>query len=132
MTRDELRQALWPGDTFVDFDHGLNNSIKRIRDALGDSADTPRYIETLPRLGYRFIGGIDVAPAAPSPVAPSVSTREILRPARWKWSFFRFVIGPRFGYGRYCGLVVLSTGQGVCVCGGDRPPDRHYRETEVA
>ena len=88
VTRDELCQALWPGDTFVDFDHGLNNSIKRIRDALGDSADTPRYIETLPRLGYRFIGGIDVAPAAPSPVATSVSTREILRPARWIWSFF--------------------------------------------
>src|SRR6266481_3669047 len=55
VTREELRQALWPGDTFVDFDHGLNNSINRIRDALGDSADTPRYIETLPRLGYRFI-----------------------------------------------------------------------------
>jgi len=63
VSRDELRQALWPADTFVDFDHGLNNSVKRIRDALGDSADTPRYIETLPRLGYRFIGDIDVAPA---------------------------------------------------------------------
>src|SRR5580765_3986536 len=48
VTRDELRQNLWPADTFVDFDHGLNSSIKRIRDALGDSADTPRYIETLP------------------------------------------------------------------------------------
>ena len=92
VTRDELRQALWPGDTFVDFDHGLNNSIKRIRDALGDSADTPRYIETLLRLGYRFIGAIDVAPAAPSPVATSVSTREILRPARWIWSFFLLLL----------------------------------------
>ena len=81
VTREELRQALWPGDAFVDFDHGLNNSIARLRDALGDSADTPLYVETLPRLGYRFIGDFDVAPAAPSPVAPSVSTREILRPA---------------------------------------------------
>jgi len=84
VSRDELRQALWPADTFVDFDHGLNNSVKRIRDALGDSADTPRYIETLPRLGYRFIGDIDVAPA---PVAPFAGTGEGLLPARWKWRF---------------------------------------------
>jgi Tol biopolymer transport system component/DNA-binding winged helix-turn-helix (wHTH) protein len=66
VTRDELRQALWPGDTFVDFDHGVNNSIKRIRDALGDSAESPRYIETLPRLGYRFIGSIDSKPDGPA------------------------------------------------------------------
>src|ERR1700739_373157 len=58
VTRDELRNALWPEDTFVDFDHGLNNAVKRIRSVLGDSADTPRYIETLPRMGYRFIGPI--------------------------------------------------------------------------
>ena len=92
VTRDELRQALWPGDTFVDFDHGLNNSVKRIRDALGDSADTPRYIETLPRLGYRFIGDIDVAPAAPAPVAPFAGTGEGLLPARWKWRFFLLLL----------------------------------------
>src|SRR5260370_41862585 len=67
VTRNQLRQALWPGDTFVDFDHGVNNSIKRIRDALGDSAESPRYIETLPLLGYRFIGGIDGKPDVPSP-----------------------------------------------------------------
>ena len=59
VTRDQLRQALWPGDTFVDFDHGVNNSIKRIRDALGDSAESPRYIETLPRLGYRFVAPVE-------------------------------------------------------------------------
>jgi hypothetical protein len=70
VTRDALRQALWTGDTFVDFDHGVNNSIKRIRDALGDSAESPHYIETLPRMGHRFIGSIDrtVEPSqAPSP-----------------------------------------------------------------
>ena len=72
VTRDEFRQALWPGDTFVDFDHGVNNSIKRIRDALGDSAETPRYIETLPRLGYRFIGSIDgkLDVPTPAPIPP--------------------------------------------------------------
>src|SRR6266702_6945889 len=90
VTRDQLRQALWPGDTFVDFDHGVNNSIKRIRDALGDSADTPSYIETLPRLGYRFIGSIDVA--AP-PVRSSASPGEVLRPIRWERRFFFLLFG---------------------------------------
>jgi TolB-like protein/DNA-binding winged helix-turn-helix (wHTH) protein len=56
VTREELRQRLWPSDVFVDFDHGLNKSIQKLRDALGDSAGSPRYIETIPRIGYRFIG----------------------------------------------------------------------------
>jgi TolB-like protein/DNA-binding winged helix-turn-helix (wHTH) protein/Tfp pilus assembly protein PilF len=59
VTREELRLLLWPDETFVDFDHGLNNSINRIRDALGDSATSPAFIETLPKKGYRFIGKID-------------------------------------------------------------------------
>jgi TolB-like protein len=63
VTRDELRQKIWPSDTFVDFDHGINNAIKRLREALGDTAETPRLIETLPRRGYRFIAHIDVQPA---------------------------------------------------------------------
>jgi TolB-like protein/DNA-binding winged helix-turn-helix (wHTH) protein/Tfp pilus assembly protein PilF len=56
VTREELRAKLWPADTFVDFEHGLNAAVKRLRDALGDTAENPRYIETLPRRGYRFIG----------------------------------------------------------------------------
>ena len=56
VTREELRAKLWPQDTFVDFDHGLNNAVNRIREALGDSAGSPCYIETMPRKGYRFIG----------------------------------------------------------------------------
>ena len=59
VTREELRQALWTGDTFVDFDHGLNNAINRLRETLGDSADSPRFIETLPRRGYRFIAPVE-------------------------------------------------------------------------
>ncbi|HYL16442.1 MAG TPA: winged helix-turn-helix domain-containing protein [Terriglobales bacterium] len=55
VTREELRQRLWPSDTFVDFEHNLNSAVKRLREALGDSADNPRFIETLPRHGYRFI-----------------------------------------------------------------------------
>ena len=60
ITREELRKRIWPSDTFVDFDHGINNAIKRLREALADTAETPRYIETLPRRGYRFIAGTDV------------------------------------------------------------------------
>ena len=55
VTREELRRELWPNDTFVDFDHGLNAAVRRLRDALDDSAENPRFIETLPRHGYRFI-----------------------------------------------------------------------------
>src|SRR5207245_11693245 len=54
VTREELRQKLWPADTFIDFDVGLNSAIKRLRDALGDSAESPRCVETLPRPGYRY------------------------------------------------------------------------------
>src|SRR5271163_314146 len=66
VTREELRQELWPGDTFVDFDTGLNSAVKKLRDVLGDSADEPRYIETLPRRGYRFIADVDNG-ARPAP-----------------------------------------------------------------
>ena len=66
VTREEARQALWPGDTFVDFDVGLNSAIKRLRDALDDSAEEPRFVETLPRRGYRFIATVE-APSLPLP-----------------------------------------------------------------
>lgn len=56
VTREELQSRIWPADTFVDFDHSLHNAIARIREVLGDSAENPRYIETLPRRGYRYIG----------------------------------------------------------------------------
>src|SRR5467141_3973762 len=59
VTREELRQKLWPADTFVDFDTGLNSAIKKLRDVLGDSAEEPRYIETLPRRGYHFIARVE-------------------------------------------------------------------------
>jgi len=59
VTREELKQTLWPADTFVDFDDGLNTAVKKIRDVLGDSADRPRYIETIPRRGYRFVGPVE-------------------------------------------------------------------------
>src|ERR1700682_6546899 len=58
VTREELRSAIWRSDTFVDFDNGLNTSINKLREALGDTAESPRFIETLPRRGYRFIAPV--------------------------------------------------------------------------
>src|SRR5258705_876926 len=55
VTREQLRQKLWPSDTFVDFDHSLNTAVKKLRQALGDSVETPQFIETLPRIGYRLL-----------------------------------------------------------------------------
>jgi len=78
ITREELCKKLWPADTFVDFEHSLATAIGKIREALGDSADNPRYIETLPRRGYRFIANVTVLSADPlNKVQPA--TRDIPR-----------------------------------------------------
>jgi DNA-binding winged helix-turn-helix (wHTH) protein len=61
VTREDLRQKIWPSDTFVDFDHGINNAIKRLRAALIDSAETPRYIETVATVGYRWVCKVELA-----------------------------------------------------------------------
>src|SRR6267154_364149 len=89
ITRDELRDRLWSGDTFVDFDHGLNNAVMRLREALGDSSDRPRFIETVPRRGYRFVAPIgEIQPSARAPLAEALGSndapRSISRNAR-KW-----------------------------------------------
>ena len=65
VTREELQQSLWPADTYVDFDHGLNTAINKVRSALGDSGSSPRFVETLARRGYRFIAPVQVSDAAP-------------------------------------------------------------------
>jgi TolB-like protein/DNA-binding winged helix-turn-helix (wHTH) protein/Flp pilus assembly protein TadD len=72
VTREELQKKLWPADTFVDFDHGLNKAINKLREALGDSAESPRFVETVARRGYRFLAEVKVA--GPAPVrAPEVA-----------------------------------------------------------
>jgi len=95
VTRERLRQRLWPSDVFIDFDHGLNKSIQKLRDALGDSADSPRYIETIPRVGYRFIAPVsngtqlldpeaDIEPPQLPPISPAPSAVAAGNPrARW-------------------------------------------------
>ena len=67
VTREELRRRLWPDGTFVDFEHGLNAVVNRLRETLGDSADRPRFIETVPRRGYRFIAPVDNGPKEDRP-----------------------------------------------------------------
>ncbi|HXN73411.1 MAG TPA: winged helix-turn-helix domain-containing protein [Candidatus Acidoferrales bacterium] len=69
VTREELRQELWSAEIFVDFEHGLNNSVKELRAVLGDSAAEPRYIQTLPRLGYRFVAAVEITGSGASPVS---------------------------------------------------------------
>src|SRR5271170_4966759 len=93
VTREEFRRRLWPSDVFVDFDHGLNKSIQKLRDTLGDSAASLRYIETIPRVGYRFIAPVSngnklppviVEPPLPPPAAahgPEVSPFK--KPCLW-------------------------------------------------
>jgi cholera toxin transcriptional activator len=75
VTRDAFRQKIWPADTFVDFDHSLNTAVNKIRESLGDSASSPRFVETLARRGYRFIAPVDhMVPTLAAAPQPSTST----------------------------------------------------------
>ena len=83
VTREEIRQRLWASDTFVDFDHSLNTAVKKLRQALGDEAETPRYIETLPKRGYRFIGEVKAEEArhenhSAPPIAAGDAVRQVV------------------------------------------------------
>src|SRR5262249_53839918 len=123
VTREELRERLWPADTFVDFNHGLNAAVNKLRDALSDSAENPRYIETLPRRGYRFTAAVewipaataslssDVPPAEPKPVAappttpfPSSALEKKTRRAR---------LWPRFAIGAVAIMWLLMAGHAI-------------------
>jgi cholera toxin transcriptional activator len=78
VTREELRQRLWPQDTFVDFDHGLNTAMVKLRDVLGDSASNPKFIETIAKRGYRFLGSPEVIFAEPAATAAkAAATAEV-------------------------------------------------------
>jgi DNA-binding winged helix-turn-helix (wHTH) protein len=90
VTREQLCSALWPKDTFVDFEHGVNNAVKKLRQALEDSAERPRFVETLPRIGYRFMvpvewtnsrSGISLLPG----VAPMLRRKHRLSRTRLRW-----------------------------------------------
>jgi len=106
VTREELKKKLWPADTFVDFDHGLNAAIRRLRDALGDSAENPRFVETVARRGYRFLLPINGTGASPLTVVEEAKHRAEI-PVKGQG-----VHGPRtLGTGRWlvlCGILVLA------------------------
>src|SRR5882724_4353333 len=118
VTREELREQLWPGDMFVDFDHGLNAAVNKLREALNDSVETPRYVETLPRRGYRFIARVaksgeeanQPAPVdAPSPFSSAERTElpKAVEPARTPFPEVQFQSGkPR----RWLAYLVGSGG----------------------
>jgi TolB-like protein/DNA-binding winged helix-turn-helix (wHTH) protein/Flp pilus assembly protein TadD len=104
--REEMRQALWPADTFVDFEHGLNKAISKLRHALGDDSGTPRYIETLPRRGYRFIAPVSIAATPTEAVeSPTPATQSDLSgnnsAPKTQWRTYATVLS--------LGLVVLLT-----------------------
>jgi TolB-like protein/DNA-binding winged helix-turn-helix (wHTH) protein len=92
VSREELQRQIWPSDTFVDFEKGLNNAIKRLRDALGDSAEQPQFIETHSRRGYRFIGSVTTT-AAFGRKEPAGSTGELGVPGRQRPLYRRSIIG---------------------------------------
>lgn len=80
VTRDELREKIWPANTFVDFDHGVNTAVNKLRGAFGDSASNSRFIQTLPRVGYRFVAPVELVSSGGA-AAVSTATREEQRPA---------------------------------------------------
>ena len=83
VSRDELQRRIWPSDTFVDFDRGLYNAIKKLRSALGDSADSPRFIETISRRGYRFVAVVEADEASSAGDAPTLKRTAITH--GWSW-----------------------------------------------
>jgi len=83
VSRDELQKQLWPADTFVDFDRGLNKAVNHLRDALGDSAESPRFIETLPKRGYRFIAPIEAGNGHSLGPTPETQQELAEQPERW-------------------------------------------------
>src|SRR5260370_330989 len=78
VTREELCKKLWPADTFVDFERGLNKAINKLREALRDDAEKPRYIETLPQHGYRFIAAVESEPQRPPHQQPHIDSLAVL------------------------------------------------------
>jgi DNA-binding winged helix-turn-helix (wHTH) protein/tetratricopeptide (TPR) repeat protein len=85
VTREEIQQKLWPAGTFVDFENGLNSAVRRLRDALGDSAEEPRFIETVPRHGYRLIVRVERSNAKLTPLA-EIGPSQTRRWSRWLWA----------------------------------------------
>ena len=116
VTRDDLRDRLWKSDTFVDFEHGLNTAVKKLRQALGDSAEAPTFVETLPRRGYRFVAPVGAVPAAAAGSCGRFPTSRFRRSRR------RTAPEPAAGAGSP--LVVTALLVGACLACAAAPPCR--------
>ena len=129
ITREEFRQALWPGDVFVDFDLGIRSAIKRLRDALGDSAENPIFVETIDRRGYRWIAPTHSEPTPETDVGVEPEDEDLASPAtvptsssRWNWNWK--ITGP-VGGGR---LRLGSLESGAAL---SPPRRRFHRRTPI-
>jgi TolB-like protein/DNA-binding winged helix-turn-helix (wHTH) protein len=106
VTGEELQKRIWPADTFVDFDHGLHAAVNRLRTALSDSADRPRYIETVGRRGYRFIGKIEPS-EQPTPIPPAPRNDPVKKPQQRFWnSWTGMLVG--FGAALAIGAALIA------------------------
>jgi TolB-like protein len=111
VTREEIQKRLWPADTFVDFDRGLNRATNRPRESLGDDADSPRFIETLPRRGYRSIAPVDKLHESGRVAEPMSRPGDIVPTSRsQRWPGFNRA-GPRMGWAiAILGIALLTFG----------------------
>jgi DNA-binding winged helix-turn-helix (wHTH) protein len=106
VTREDLRAKLWADDTFVDFDHGLNSAVQRLRDCLSDSAEKPRWVETVPRRGYRFIGHVEWSNGSPpSEMLTNPSSENLHRTSDGECLASVAKTAPRHGYGFMASVI---------------------------
>jgi TolB-like protein/DNA-binding winged helix-turn-helix (wHTH) protein/Tfp pilus assembly protein PilF len=118
VTREQLRQRLWPDNTFIDYDLALKKAVNRLRELLGDSAENPHFIETIPRQGYRFIGTIEAAHGPKN--VPASATLTSTRRTPWKW-----IVGASLGP---LALMLFAFNAGnlrTRIFAGSRPPEIH-------
>ncbi|MCU1268774.1 MAG: Adenylate cyclase [Acidobacteriaceae bacterium] len=106
VTGEELQKRIWPADTFVDFDHGLHAAVNRLRTALSDSADRPRYIETVGRRGYRFIGKLEPS-EQPTPIPPVPRNDPVRKPQQRFWNSWTGMLGG-FGAALAIGAALVA------------------------
>src|SRR3984957_3293413 len=126
VTGEELQKRIWPADTFVDFDHGLHAAVNRLRTALSDSADRPRYIETVGRRGYRFIGKLEPS-EQPTPIPPVPRNDPVKKPQQRFWNSWTGMLG---GFGAALAIAAALVAGNVYglkdwLLGSDRPHSFH-------
>jgi DNA-binding winged helix-turn-helix (wHTH) protein/Tfp pilus assembly protein PilF len=131
VTREDLRRSLWPADEFLDYDHSINNSVSQLRDALRDDSRTPRFIETIPKRGYRFLADVKIAPNLANELNPVLAKIEVSKPdhpveipdrhSTWNWKRFSAVAAA---------TVVVALGVGALVI-RHKAPSTHRQDAYI-